>query len=120
MQVNPVLFKISFASITIVKLVGFTQSLALELAPYHINVNAICPGLVETERVGRMAAVLKPEGMSAEEYREKMIEQVNQTTPLGRIGHTTDVAKMAAFLASAESDYLTGLSISVSGGSQMN
>ena len=101
-------------------IIGFTQSLALELAPHHINVNAICPGLVETERVGHMAAALKTEGMSAEEYREKMIQKVNLTTPLGRIGHTTDVAKMAAFLASSESDYLTGLSISVSGGSQMS
>ncbi len=57
--------------------------------------------------------------MSAEEYREKMIERVNSTTPLGRIGYTSDVAKVAAFLASSESDYLTGLSISVSGGSHM-
>ena len=99
--------------------IGFTQSLALELASHHINVNAICPGLVETERVGHMAAALKTEDLSVEEYREEMVQRVNLTTPLGRIGHTTDVAKMAAFLASSESDYLTGLSISVSGGSYM-
>ena len=100
--------------------IGFTQSLALELAPHRINVNAICPGLVETERVDGMAAVLKTEGMSTEEYREKMIEQATLTTPLGRIGQTSDVAKVAASLASSESDYLTGLSINVSGGSLMH
>ena len=98
---------------------GFTQSLAHELAPYHINVNAICPTLVETERIDDMANALKPEGMSTEEYREQMIQQVNLTTPLGRIGYTSDVAKVATFLASSESDYLTGLSVSVSGGSIM-
>ena len=100
--------------------IGFTQSPALELAPHRINVNAICPGLVETERVDQMAAVLKTEGMSTEEYREKMIEQAILTTPLGRVGQTSDVAKVAASLASSESDYLTGLSISVSGGSLMH
>jgi len=99
--------------------IGFTQSLALELAPHRINVNAICPGLVETERVGQMAAVLKTEGMSTEEYQEKMIERATLTTPLGRVGQASDVAKVAASLASSESDYLTGLSISVSGGSLM-
>ncbi len=99
--------------------VGFTQSLALELAPHYINVNAICPGLVETERLGDLAAALKTEDMSTEEYREKMIERANLATPLGRIGQTSDVTKVAAFFASPESDYLTGLSISVSGGSIM-
>ena len=96
---------------------GFTQALALELAPYHINVNAICPGLIETERVADMAAALAPADVSVESYRQSMIERSSATTPLGRIGQAADVARMAAFLASAESDYLTGLSISVAGGS---
>ena len=96
---------------------GFTQALALELAPYHINVNAICPGLIETERVADMAAALAPVDVSVESYRQSMIERSSATTPLGRIGQAADVARMAAFLASAESDYLTGLSISVAGGS---
>ena len=101
-------------------IIGFTQSLAHELAPHQINVNAICPSLVETERVDHMAAALKTGDMSAEEYRERMMKRANLMTPLGRIGHTSDVAKVAAFLASSESDYLTGLSISVSGGSSMS
>jgi NAD(P)-dependent dehydrogenase (short-subunit alcohol dehydrogenase family) len=96
---------------------GFSESLALELAPYRINVNAICPGLIETERVADMAAALAPAGVSAEEQRQLMIERAAATNPMGRVGQATDVAQTAAFLASAESDFLTGLSITVAGGS---
>jgi NAD(P)-dependent dehydrogenase (short-subunit alcohol dehydrogenase family) len=49
-----------------------------------------------------------------------MIEQANTNTPLGRIGQATDVAQVAAFLASTESAYLTSLSITVAGGSYMD
>jgi NAD(P)-dependent dehydrogenase (short-subunit alcohol dehydrogenase family) len=101
-------------------LVGFTQSLAHELAPHNVNVNAICPGLVDTERVDFIAAALAPEGQSAEEHRALMVRERNQRVPLGRIAQGDDIARMAAFLSSSESDYMTGLSISVSGGSQMN
>jgi 3-oxoacyl-[acyl-carrier protein] reductase len=96
---------------------GFTQALALELAPHHINVNAICPGLTETERIDDLAAALAPEGVSPEAYREQMVKQAALATPLGRLGYPSDVAQMAAFLASSESDYLTALSITVAGGS---
>lgn len=99
---------------------GFTQALALELAPHRINVNAICPGLIETERVAEMAAALAPAGISADEQRRLMIARAGETTPLGRIGQARDVAQMAAFLASSESDYLTGLSMTVAGGSYMD
>ena len=99
---------------------GFTQALALELAPYYVNVNAICPGLVETERLDHLAAALAPEGVSAEAYREQMMERVALGNPLGRIGQVWDVASVVAFLASSESDYLTGLSITVAGGSLMD
>jgi NAD(P)-dependent dehydrogenase (short-subunit alcohol dehydrogenase family) len=101
-------------------LIGFTQSLALELAPHRINGNAICPGLVDTERIAGIAAALAPEGQTAEEYRARMIEERSKGIPLGRAALGTDVAVMAAFLASAESDYLTGLSIPVAGGSLMD
>lgn len=99
---------------------GFTQSLALELAPHRINVNAVCPGLIETERVDDMAAALAPVGVSREAYRQQMIEQVTSGTPWGRIGQPADVAQVAAFLASAQSDYLTGVSITVAGGSYLD
>ena len=101
-------------------LVGFTQSLALDLAPYHVNVNAICPGGVDTERADYISAALVPEGESFEEFHAQRILEADQSNPLGRVAQSLDVAKMAAFLASAESDYITGLSLSVSGGVVMD
>ena len=101
-------------------LIGFTQSIAQELAEHKINVNAICPGLVDTERTGFIAAALAPEGQSAEEHRVLMIRERSESVPLGRVAQGDDIARTAAFLASGESDYLTGLSISVAGGSEMN
>ena len=100
--------------------IGFTQALALELAPYKINVNAICPGLVDTERVLGIADGLKPEGVAAERFRDQMREDAARGNPLGRIGQPGDVAGMAAFLASAESDYLTGVAVNVAGGAVMD
>jgi meso-butanediol dehydrogenase/(S,S)-butanediol dehydrogenase/diacetyl reductase len=99
---------------------GFTQALALELAPHRINVHAICPGLTETERVADLGAALTPEGSSAQEYTEQMVRQTIQANPMGRLAYPSDVAQMAAFLASSESDYLTGLAITVAGGSVMD
>ena len=101
-------------------IVGFTQALAQELGTQRINVNAICPGLVDTERVDFIAAALVPEGQSSQEHRAMMIRERSERVPLGRVAAGEDIAKMAAFLASSESDYMTGLSISVSGGSEMN
>ena len=101
-------------------LIGFTQSLALELAPYRINVNALCPGLADTERIDFMAAALAPEGESAEQHRARIVRERTLAIPLGRVAESSDIARAAAFLASSESDYLTGLSISVSGGALMD
>lgn len=101
-------------------LVGFTQALAQEMAPHRVNVNAICPGLVDTERVDFIAAALAAEGQSAEEHRAMMVRERSTRVPMGRIAQGEDIARLAAFLSSAEADYMTGLSISVSGGSEMN
>ena len=100
-------------------LIGFTQSLALELATYGINVNAICPGLVETERISGIAAALATEGETAEQRRASMFADRAKVIPLGRVAQGSDVADTAAFLASSQSDYLTGLSIPVAGGAMM-
>lgn len=99
--------------------ISFTQSLAQELAPHRINVNALCPCLVETERVAHMADALKPEGMSTEEYRKELVTEWAEQTPLGRIAQPGDVAKTAAHFASSEADFLTGLAINVDGGTMM-
>lgn len=100
--------------------IGFTQSLAQELAPHAINVNAICPSLVATERIDDLAAALAPGGMTQDEHRAAMMARAAIISPLGRMAEVSDVAAMAAFLASAEANYLTGLSISVAGGGQMH
>ena len=104
--------------------IGFTQALAHELAGHRINVNAICPAAIHTERTGYIVAALSSEDISPErwwesEHRAQSVEQHKERVPLGRVGEATDVAKTAAFLASAESDYLTGLAITVAGGSLM-
>ena len=100
--------------------IGFTQSLAHELAPYQINVNAICPGLVDTERFGHLASVLMPDHLSPDEQISEYARRSEAAVPLGRLAEGEDVAKMAAFLASDQAAYLTGVSITVSGGSVMD
>ena len=105
-------------------IIGFTQSLALELAPERINVNAICPGLVDTERVGFIGAALSDEDVSgeawleSERHAEEMARQISEI-PLARSAAAQDIAKTAAFLASSESDYLTGIAITVAGGAEL-
>ena len=104
---------------------GFTQALAQELAAHRINVNAICPGIVDTERWGYIGAALSGEDISGEEWMEsgrhaETMKRRGSGVPLGRVATGEDVAKTAAFLASSESDYLTGLAINVAGGSAMS
>ncbi len=100
--------------------IGLTQSLAHELAPYQVNVNAICPSLVDTERLAHLAAAMMPDDLSAEEQRAEFARRSESIVPLGRLAKGADVANMAAFLASEESSYMTGLSITVSGGLVMS
>ncbi len=100
--------------------IGFTQSLACELAPYQVNVNAICPGLVDTERFGHLASVLMPQNLSADEQLAEYARRSEAAVPIGRLAEGADVAKMAAFLASDEAAYLSGVSITVSGGTVMD
>ena len=86
------------------------QGRALELAAAHINVNAICPGvIVETGMRDRAEAELKAMGLPSAAERVSAIA-------LGRLGKPDDVARVAAFLASDEAAYMTGQSINVTGG----
>lgn len=85
-------------------LIGLTRALAVRLAP-KINVNAIAPGVVETELVSFFTP----------EKRAKLLEE----TPLKRFGQPKDVADAALFLASDESDWITGEVLTVSGGRGM-
>ncbi|MCE2494522.1 MAG: SDR family oxidoreductase, partial [Alphaproteobacteria bacterium] len=73
-------------------LVGFTQSLALELGPSRITVNAICPGFAMTERMTEIADALKSEGEGLEEKLASMHRERSDSTPLGRTTEPEDVA----------------------------
>ena len=99
---------------------GLTQVLANELGEYGIQVNAICPGMVITERYYDIAEAIAPEGVKTEEHLDEIEYKQISETPLGRVATTDDVAKIAAFLASSESDFHTGMSILVDGGKNMN
>jgi NAD(P)-dependent dehydrogenase (short-subunit alcohol dehydrogenase family) len=85
-------------------LASLSRSLALELAPHAIHVNYICPGFIRTEMTRRYA----------ERWLTRKI--VEHRTPLGRMGEPEDVARVALFLASADSDFVTGEGIVVDGG----
>jgi 3-oxoacyl-[acyl-carrier protein] reductase len=86
-------------------IIGFTKSLALELAPYGITVNSICPGAIDTPQP-------KAHVKNEEEFYAKA-----KRIPLGRVGQPEDLVGPALFLASHWSSYVTGQMIVVNGGS---
>lgn len=85
--------------------VGFTKSLALELASKKITVNAIAPGAIKTDMLNRIP----------EKYRSKILE----TIPAKRFGNPEEVAFLVAFLISKEAEYITGQTIHINGGSYL-
>lgn len=96
---------------------GLTQASALDLAPYNITVNAVCPGPINTDRLSYWErAKAEEQGMPLEEFRAKIVKAGGQTTPLGRIAEPEDVAHMVAFLASDEACFITGQAYNVNGG----
>ena len=99
-------------------IIGFTQSLAQELAPAGITVNAICPSAVETERLDHLG--LQSDGTVDLHQREQRIKEIGATTPVGRVARPDDVAEVAAFLAGDAAEYITGQSINVTGGGVMH
>ncbi len=86
-------------------LLGFTKSLAKELAPRGINVNCICPGFIESDMTNELTS----------DQRDQALSQI----PLGNFGSDTDIAKLTLFLSSDNAKYITGQSISVDGGMYM-
>jgi len=93
--------------------ISITQTLALELAPYKITVNAVCPGVVETQMMRDVIVDRAPlYGVTPEVYRENFLKEI----PLGRIEQPEDVAKAVLFLVSEYADYITGQALNVTGG----
>jgi NAD(P)-dependent dehydrogenase (short-subunit alcohol dehydrogenase family) len=94
--------------------IGLTQALAREMAPHGVRVNAICPGIVvDTAMRTAIEVQQRHYGLPETEEREKSI-------PIGRVSIPDDVARIAAFLASDESAYMTGESVNLSGGLLMD
>ena len=85
--------------------IGFTKSMARELASRNINVNAVAPGFIETHMTAKLD--------------EKQKEQLLSTIPMRRMGKPEDVAKVIGFLCSPEADYITGQVIAIDGGMTM-
>ncbi|MGI8486618.1 MAG: L-iditol 2-dehydrogenase [Thermomicrobiales bacterium] len=93
--------------------ISMTQSIALAMAPHHINVNAIAPGIVDTpfwEEVDKQFASLL--NMEIGEPKRTFVKSI----PLGRIEQPNDITGAAVFLASADSDYITQQTLNVDGG----
>jgi sorbitol-6-phosphate 2-dehydrogenase len=98
--------------------IGLTQSIALDLAPYDIRVNAVCPGNLLDSPLwvnSLYQQYAKKWGISKEEVRKKYENGV----PLGRGCQYEDVANVLVFLASDEASYMTGQAINVTGGEEM-
>ncbi|RNM13664.1 SDR family NAD(P)-dependent oxidoreductase [Nocardioides pocheonensis] len=91
---------------------GFTRTLALELGPFGVNVNAIAPGFIATEMTDDTARRLK---MDVDEFRRLNAE----ANPVKRVGYPEDIAAAAAFLCSDEASYITGQTLYVDGGGKI-
>ena len=89
-------------SATKAALVGMTRSLAAELAPSHIRVNCVAPGVIQTDMLDELPPELLP--------------QLAEQTPMGRLGTPADIAAAVAFLASPEADFITGQVLTCDGG----
>ena len=89
-------------SCTKAALIGLTRSLAAELAPTHIRVNCVAPGVIRTDMLDALPAEVLP--------------QLAQETPMGRLGTPEDIAHAVAFLASDKADFITGQVLTCDGG----
>ena len=97
--------------------IGFSKSLALELAPYGITVNCICPGFVKTDMQKReIEWEAKIRNISESKVKKEYIHM----TPLGRLVEPKDVADTFIFLASDYSNFMTGQALNITGGIETN
>jgi 3-oxoacyl-[acyl-carrier protein] reductase/meso-butanediol dehydrogenase/(S,S)-butanediol dehydrogenase/diacetyl reductase len=96
---------------------GLMKTMALELAQYKINVNAINPGSFGTHlRDDSYMKQAKAEGLTADEVRERHNKQLIASIPLGRLGELEEIANLALYLVTEQSGYITGEAINITGG----
>jgi NAD(P)-dependent dehydrogenase (short-subunit alcohol dehydrogenase family) len=97
--------------------IGLVKTLALELGPYHINVNGINPGAIITNlRDEAFSRRAEEQGKSWTEVQQADYKMVGQMIPWGRMGNVDEVADLVHFLASPASDYITAETIGITGG----
>ena len=94
--------------------IGLTESIAKEVAPYNITVNAVCPGYVKTPMQDR--EVVWEAKLRGIDDPEKVREEYITLTPLGRLSVPEDIAKGILFLASDQAEFMTGETVKISGG----
>lgn len=101
--------------------ISLTQSLATELGPHNINVNAICPGLLWTDMWRKLEGMLIDDEADELIDRRQMFEaMLASNCPLGREQTPEDIGKAAVFFASDDAKNITGQSLNVDGGIRMN
>ena len=110
--VSPAALSVSY-NVAKAGVVSLTQTLAVELAPFEVNVNAISPGPVSTEFHD---TVMPQRAATLGITREAMVERMRVSIPLGRWGKPEDVAKAVLFLATDQSAWITGQNLVVAGG----
>lgn len=104
-------------SVSKAAVITITQGAAMALAPYNINVNAICPSVIPTQIWGDLdKAMGESLGLAPGEWFQRRVERI----PLKRSGTVEQVATMCAFLCSNDGDYITGQTYNVDGGSELN
>ncbi len=97
--------------------VGFSQALALECAPRHVNVNCVCPSWCDTNMMSEMAPVY---ARFEQRPPEELLAQWRAQNPWGRTATPGDIARACVFLASDYAEFITGQAINVSGGEEVH
>lgn len=92
---------------------GFAKSLADELAPHNVTVNAVCPGYMQTERVDDL---VRERALRESRDESEIVTELVERIPMRRMGKPSELADAVAFLSSEQAEYITGVAVQVDGG----
>jgi len=95
--------------------VGMSKCVALEVAPFGINVNTICPGMVDTDMIQNFAVHADIAGVGMDD----LLKAVHSKIPMGRFMQPEEIANLALYLGSDQSNGMTGQTMTISGGMRM-